>query len=322
MDTKLIFLNEVREVIRCRKLGNKTEQAYLDWIYRFLIHRHKIDLQNITEAEISSFLTFLAIEKKFSASTQNQALNALLFLNRQVLKKNPGRLDYIHAQTGGHLRVALSRAAISRILFSLKEREDIFLMVSLLYGSGLRLNECLALRIRDIDFQSDAILVCDQKGEIERQTLLPKKLKTCLKKEIDKSTFKLQENLAKVNFEGTLLPEAMEIECSNLGKEIPWQYIFPAPKLSAHPGSGNLRQDHYHESLLQKAVKKAVKQAGFFLNVSCQTFRHSFATHLLEDGYDVRVVQELLGHKDTRTTMLYMQTLTKNKLNVHSPLDA
>ena len=319
MDNKPIFLDQVREVMRLHDFSYKTEQSYMDWIYRFLVYHDQTHPEEMDTKEISAFLTFLAVGKKVSASTHNQALNALFFLYKQVLKKKLESFYFKYERVRDRWPVVLSRDEVRQVLCHLDG--DAHIMASLLYGSGLRLNECLKLRIKDVDFDLNEIIVRNDKGDSDRQTLLPRKLRAHLKNQIEKSRIKWQENLLRENFWGTSMSEALERKYPHAPREWAWQYIFPSVKPSIEPGSGKLKQHHQQESFLQKAVKKAIMKAHLTQQASCHTFRHSFAKHLLEDGYDIHTVQELLGHKDVRTTMKYTHLLHRNKLNVRSPLD-
>jgi integron integrase len=272
------------------------------------------------DKEIDDYLTHLAVNRKVSASTQNQALNALVFLYKKVLKIPPGDLEFRNARIGRRLPVVLSRDEAQMVLSNLTG--EFHLMASILYGGGLRLNECLNLRVKDIDFGLNEILVRGGKGDQDRRTVLPQSLVWELKLQIEKVRIRLEENFMIKAFRGASMPEALERKYPAAPKELGWQYIFPARKPAMDPRSGSLRQHCRHDSYLQKAVRQAVRKAGIAKNASCHTFRHSFATHLLENGYDIRTVQELLGHKDVRTTMVYTHVLNKNKFNVKSPLDA
>ena len=269
--------------------------------------------------EIADFLTNLAVERKVSASTQNQALNALVFLYKKVLKIPLNNFDFKHARIGKRLPVVLNRDETQKIISNLQG--EFHLMASILYGGGLRLSECLNLRVKDIDFSLNEIIVRGGKGDNDRRTILPGLIVPQLNRQIEKARLRLEENMLLTGFRGASMPEGLERKYPNAPKELAWQYIFPARKPAIDPRSGRLKQHYRHESFLQKAVKNAVSKSKIKKNASCHTFRHSFATHLLEDGYDIRTVQELLGHKDVRSTMIYTHVLSRNKYNVQSPLD-
>jgi len=269
--------------------------------------------------EIVGFLTNLAVERKVSASTQNQALNALIFLYKKVLKIPLDNFDFKKARIGKRLPVVLSRDEIHKVLSNLQG--EFHLMASILYGGGLRLSECLNLRVADIDFGLNEIIVRGGKGDNDRRTILPNLIVHQLNRQVEKARLRLEENMLLIGFMGASIPEGLERKYPNAAKELAWQYIFPARKPARDPRSGRLKQHYRHESFLQKAVKNAVRKSQITKNASCHTFRHSFATHLLEDGYDIRTVQELLGHKDVRSTMIYTHVLSINKYNIQSPLD-
>jgi integron integrase len=313
------LLDHVREVIRTHHFSYSTEKTYINWIYRYIIFNNKRHPKEMGGQEIADFLTNLAVERKVSASTQNQALNALVFLYRKVLKIPLDDFDFKHSRIGKRLPVVFSRDETQKVFSNLQG--EFQLMASILYGSGLRLTECLKLRVEDIDFDLNEIIVRAGKGDNDRRTILPSLLIPQLKRQIEKARLRLEENLLVNRFAGASMPEALERKYPNAPKELAWQYIFPARKPAIDPRSGTLKQHYRHESFLQKAVKNAVRKSQITKNASCHTFRHSFATHLLEDGYDIRTVQELLGHKDVRTTMIYTHVLNKNKYNVQSPLD-
>jgi len=320
MAKKSKLLDEVRQIIRAKNYRYSTEKCYVNWIYRYIFFYDKQHPKDMGEKELSKFLTFLAVERKVSAATQNQALNAIVFLYKAVLKIPLTNFSFKHAKVGRRIPVVLSRNEVKRVLENLEGEAR--LMASLLYGCGIRLIECMELRIKDVDVELNEIVVRDGKGNNDRRTLLPISLKEFLQLQINKSKIKFRENLYINNFHGTSIPEALERKYMNAPKEIGWQYVFPAKKLSIDPRSGKLKQHHRHESFLQKTVKNAIINTVITKNASCHTLRHSFATHLLEDGYDIRTVQELLGHKDVRTTMRYTHVLNRNKLNVRSPLDS
>ena len=313
------FLNQVRDVIRTNHFSYSTEKSYVNWVYRFIIFHGKRHPGEMGEREIAEFLTNLAVVKEVSSSTQNQALNALVFLYKKVLKTPLDDLAFSYSRIGRRIPVVFSREEAHRVIsFLLGEPR---LMGSILYGSGLRLNECLQLRVKDIDFSLSEIIVRAGKGDNDRRTILPDLLIPHLRRQIEKTRLHLEENMQIKGFAGASLPEALKRKYPNAAKELAWQYIFPSRKPVIDDRSGELIQHHRHESYLQKAVKHAVKSAQITKNASCHTFRHSFATHLLEDGYDIRTIQELLGHKDIRTTMVYTHVLNRNKFNVQSPLD-
>ena len=313
------FLDYVREVIRTNHFSYSTEKTYISWIYRFIIFHKKRYPEGMGGKEIAEFLTYLAVDRKVSASTQNQALNALVFLYKNVIKIPTDTIDFKHARIGKRIPVVFSRDETQAVLSNLQG--EFHLMASLLYGSGLRLAECMKLRVKDIDFELHEIVVRTGKGGNDRRTLLPHLLIPQLQRQIEKAKIRLEENIMLKGFAGTSLPEALERKYLNAPKELAWQYIFPSRKPAIDPRSGRLKQHYRHESFLQKEVKNAVRKSKITKNASCHTFRHSFATHLLEDGYDIRTVQELLGHKDVRSTMIYTHVLNRNKFNVRSPLD-
>jgi integron integrase len=314
------FLDRVREVIRTNQFSYSTEKTYVGWIYRYIIYHNKRHPKEMGGKEIAAFLTYLAVDRKVSASTQNQALNALIFLYRKVLEMPLEDFRFKKARTGKRLPVVLSRNEVQQVFSNLQG--EFHLMASLLYGGGLRLSECLNLRVKDIDFNLKEIVVRDSKWASDRRTILPGLLVPQLKSQIEKSRIRLEENMLLPGFRGASMPEALERKYPGAANELGWQYIFPARKAARDPRSGALKQHFRHESYLQKAVKAAVRKSGINKNASCHTFRHCFATHLLEDGYDIRTVQELLGHKDVRSTMIYTHVLSRNKYNVQSPLDA
>jgi integron integrase len=313
------FLDHVRDLIRINHFSYSTEKTYINWIYRFIIFHDKRHPEQMGRNEIAEFLTYLAVDRKVSASTQNQALNAIVFLYKKVLRISLDAFDFKQARSGKRLPVVFSRIEARDVLSNLQGEFD--LMASLLYGSGLRLTECMRLRIKDIDFNLNEIVVRGGKGDNDRRTLLPRLLIPRLKRQIEKARIRLEENMLIKGFEGASMPEALERKYPSAPIELAWQYMFPARKPAIDPRSGKLKQHCRHESFLQKEVKNAIRKSQITKNASCHTFRHSFATHLLEDGYDIRTVQELLGHKDVRTTMIYTHVLNRNKFNVRSPLD-
>lgn len=314
-----MFLDHVREVIRTNHFSYSTEKTYVNWIYRFIVFHNKRHPGEMGGKEIADFLTYLAVERKVSASTQNQALNALVFLYKSVLRITLDNFEFKYAHIGKRLPVVLSRNETLSLISNLQG--EFHLMASLLYGGGLRLSECLNLRVKDIDFSLNEIIVRGGKGDHDRRTILPGSLIPLLNLQIEKVRIRLEENLLLPGFKGASMPEALERKYTNAPFEPAWQYLFPSRKPALDPRTGMLKQHYRHESYLQKAVKSAIPKSQIRKNASCHTFRHSFATHLLEDGYDIRTVQELLGHKDVRSTMIYTHVLNRNKFNVRSPLD-
>ncbi len=314
------FLDHVREVIRRSQFSYSTEKTYTSWIYRFIIYHRKKHPGEMGGKEIAQFLTYLSVERKVSASTQNQALNALVYLYKRVLKIPLENFDFRPARIGKRLPVVLSREEAQKVISNLQG--EFHLMASILYGGGLRLSECLHLRVKDIDFGLNEIIVRGGKGDNDRRTILPVLVVPSLNRQIEKVRLRLEENMFLLGFSGASMPEALERKYPNSPKELAWQYLFPARKPALDPRSGRLKQHYRHESYVQKAVKAAVRKSQLTKNATCHTFRHSFATHLLEAGYDIRTVQELLGHKDVRSTMIYTHVLNRNKFNVQSPLDS
>jgi len=271
------------------------------------------------EKEINEFLTHLAVKEKVSASTQNQALCAIVFLYKHVLKIELGDFGNVTwAKKPVKLPVVFNREEVTKVLNQLSGMN--LMMAMLLYGSGLRLSECLQLRVKDIDFQYKQIIVRSAKGDKDRVTLLPEYVIEPLKKHLNYVKL-LHEKDMKDGFDSVYMPYALERKYPNAGREFGWKFVFPATQISKDPRTGIQRRHHIHESVLQKAVKKAIRQAGVHKHASCHTFRHSFATHLLESGYDIRTVQELLGHQDLNTTMIYTHVLNKGAFGVKSPAD-
>jgi len=270
-------------------------------------------------AEITQFLTHLAVDGGVAASTQNQALNALVFLYRHVLKIELEQLrDVVRAPQRRKLPVVLTREETDAVLAHLSQEDR--LLASLLYGSGLRLMEAVRLRVKDIDLARGEILVREGKGEKDRVTMLPHSIRAALEVQLD-AVKRLHNQDLKADRGEVYLPHALAKKYPNAAKEFGWQYLFPASKLSLDPRSTKQRRHHVSELNLQRAIKKAVVKAGITKNATSHSFRHSFATHLLEAGYDIRTVQELLGHKDVRTTMIYTHVLNRGGRGVRSPLD-
>ena len=297
----------------------RTEQAYTNWIRRYILFHRKRHPREMGEVEIRAYISHLAVDEGISASTQTVALSALLFLYRDVLKKDLPYVSNIErARKPKRLPVVFSRDEVNRLLSHLEGPQ--WLLAGLLYGSGLRLMECLRLRIKDIDFTYGQVTVRDGKGEKDRVTMLPAKLKQPLMRHLQKVKILHEEDLA-AGYGEVFLPYALARKYPNAPRHWAWQYVFPSATRSVDPRSGKKRRHHLSDSAVQKAVKGAVRRAGIVKNASCHTFRHSFATHLLESGYDIRTVQELLGHKDVRTTMIYTHVLNRGGRGVQSPMD-
>ena len=310
---------EVRTVARMRHFSIRTEQAYVNWIRRFILFHKKRHPRNMGEAEIRTFISHLAVESEISASTQTVALSALLFLYRDVLKKELPYVSNIErARKPKRLPLVFTGDETKRILMNLECAH--WLVVSLLYGAGLRLMECLRLRVKDVDFTYGQLTVRDGKGEKDRVTMLPNSVRELLEHHLQKVKLLHKDDL-KAGHGEVFLPYALARKYPQAPKEWGWQYVFPAASRSIDPRSEKQRRHHLSDDVIQKAVKKAIRAARIPKNGSCHTFRHSFATHLLENGYDIRTVQELLGHKDVRTTMIYTHVLNRGGRGVQSPLD-
>jgi len=313
------LLDQVRQAIRTRHYSYKTEKAYVGWIKRFIFFHGKRHPIEMGEKEIAQFLSSLASESHVSASTQNQALNAVLFLYREVMHKEIGYVNgVVRAKRPHRLPVVLTRQEV-RSIFGFLDGSN-WIMVMLLYGAGLRLMECLRLRVKDIDSNSNEIIVRAGKGDKDRHTMLPAAVKEPLAKHLDLIKRQHQRDLER-GLGRVALPNALERKYPNAGKEWGWQWVFPATSHYIDKVTGERRRHHLHESVLQKAVKEAVLKAGISKPASPHTMRHSFATHLLEDGYDIRTVQELLGHTDVSTTMIYTHVLNRGGRGVNSPAD-
>lgn len=305
--------------MRLKHYSFRTERTYIAWIRRFIIFHDKAHPEKIGKSEIETFLTHLAVDRNVSASTQNQALNAVLFLYRNVLEvEMPWVEDVVRAKRSQRIPVVLTRQEVAQVLAHLQGIN--WLAASLLYGSGLRLMEGLRLRVKDVDFGYRQIVVRDGKGAKDRVTPLPGRIEADLKAQID-FVAEQHESDSKAGYGSVYLPDALSVKYKNAATELGWQYVFPAGKLANDPRTGEIRRHHLNEKGLQRAVKHAVQQAGITKKASCHTLRHSFATHLLENGSDIRTVQALLGHKNVQTTMLYTHVIKRGGHGVVSPLD-
>jgi len=305
--------------LRLKHLALTTEKSYISWVrsfYRFLKGRSPCD---IDASHMKDFLTHLAVERRVAKSTQNQAFNALLFLYRHVLDKEvDSLLDTVRAYPNRRLPTVLSQQEVRRLI---KEMTGIpKLMAQLVYGCGLRLKECVRLRVQDVDFERGTLTVRSGKGDKDRQTVLPESLLDDLRQHLA-YVRELYEKDQQSDISGVYLPNALERKYPNAGRQWIWQWLFPSKFISADPRTQKLRRHHIHSSLLQKQVSQAAARAGIPKKVSVHTLRHSFATHLLEKGYDIRTIQELLGHVSVQTTMIYTHVARRNALGVRSPLD-
>jgi len=313
------LLEQVKDVLRLKHYSLRTEKAYLSWIKRYIIYHNKQHPSKLSEKHVKEFLTYLVRELTVSASTQKQALNAIVFLYKKVLVSplaNIGKIEKPKKYKA--LPVVFSHSEALAVITNLMSSE--YLMASLLYGSGLRLLECLRLRIKDVDFANKQLIVRNGKGSKDRITVLPELLVPKLKIQINKAIALHNQDLSD-GYGNTILPDALARKYPSAARSAAWQFIFPSSKRCTDPISGIITRYHVHESTLQKAVKKAIQVAGINKMAGCHTLRHSFATNLLQNGYDIRTIQELLGHKSVKTTMIYTHVLNKGGLGVRSPLD-
>jgi integron integrase len=315
------LLDQVREATRRLHYSIRTEDAYVDWTKRFVLYHGKKHPLEMGEPEVIAFLTHLAVQREVAASTQNQALSALLFLYKNVLGRPLNRLDdeVVRARKPQRLPTVFSRAEARAVLAQLDAVA--WLAASLMYGSGLRLMECLRLRVKDIDFDQVHIIVRDGKGRKDRATLLPASSVDPLRRQIE-HVRALHDSDLRDGFGRVHLPHALAAKYPGADRQPGWQYLLPSSRRAVDPRTGIVRRHHLAESARQKAVKRAIRAAGVLKPASCHTFRHSFATHLLESGSDIRTIQELLGHKDVRTTMVYTHVVKAGPLGVRSPLDS
>jgi integron integrase len=313
------LLDEVRRVLRVKHYSLRTEQVYVGWIWRFVLANDKRHPREMGATEVEAFLSHLAVAGKVSASTQNQALSALLFLYRDVLGVDlPWLEGVVRAKRPARLPTVLSVDQVKALLARMDGRP--WLVASLLYGTGMRLMEALRLRIKDVDFDRGEITVRDGKGGKDRHTMLPRSLVEPLGREIERARLLHAGDLAE-GFGAVWLPYALARKYPNAAREAGWQYVFPSVRRSSDPLGGQVRRHHLDDGLLSRALKRAAREAGIIKPVSAHTLRHSFATHLLEAGQDIRTVQELLGHKDVATTQIYTHVLNRGGLGVVSPLD-
>jgi integron integrase len=319
MDKPPRLLDQMRDALRARHYSLRTERAYLAWVRRFIYFHHVRHPAEMGEVEINAFLTHLAVAQKVSASTQNQALAALLFRYRHVLAREVGDLEgVVRARRSVTIPVVMTRAEVRDVLAQLSG--DKWLIASLLYGCGLRLMEGLRLRVKDLDFSRGEVIVHEAKGGKSRVTMLPSSLVTPLQKHLRVVKLTHDRDLAD-GWGRVVMPAALDRKYPNAPTDWRWQWVFPQATRWKNTRTGEEGRHHVHETLVQRAVKEAVSRAGIVKHVGCHTFRHSFATHLLDSGYDIRTIQELLGHKDVRTTMIYTHVLNRGGQGVRSPLD-
>ena len=312
-------VQRVRQVIRQRHYSLRTEKSYAGWVRRFLVFHRYRDPARLGAAEVRAYLTDLAVRQRVSASTQNQAFSALLFLFREVLGRKLEHLeDTPRAKSPVRLPVILARPEVLAILGRLRGR--LWLIASLMYGGGLRLEECLGLRVKDVDFERRVLVVRDGKGRKDRETVFPRKLMEPLRQQLDQMRVRHERDLA--DGRGAVsLPDALERKHPNATWELGWQWLFPAAREYVDTQTGAVRRHHLHPTVVQRAFRAAVQEAGVTKPATSHSLRHAFATHLLKAGYDIRTVQELLGHRDLNTTMIYLHVTTVGGKGVRSPLD-
>lgn len=313
------LLDQLRQTLRAGHYSRRTEEAYCHWVRRFIFFHQVRHPAEMSEPEINAFLTHLAVKEKVSASTQNQALCALLFLYGKVIGREVGQLGtVVRARKPKRLPVVLTQAEVKALLAHL--HGDRWLMASLLYGAGLRLMECLRLRVQNIDFEKRELLIRDGKGAKDRRSVLPTSLVEPLQAHLHQVKEQHAKDLA-AGWGRVQMPDALDRKYPNAPVDWRWQWVFPQENRWKNHKTGEEGRHHLHETILQRAVKEAVAKAGIVKHVGCHSLRHSFATHLLEDGYDIRTIQELLGHTNVNTTMIYTHVLNKGGLGVRSPVD-
>lgn len=312
------LLDQVRDALRVKHYSYSTEKTYVHWIRRFILFHNKRHPSEMGTPEVTQFLTYLAVNEHVAASTQNQALSAIIFLYRVVLQQELAGINAVRAKPSRYLPTVLTPEEVHQVISHLYGVYK--LLIQLLYGSGLRLSEGLQLRVKDVDFAQRQLLIRDTKGRESRVTMLPSRVIEPLQVHLQ-GVRQLHNQDLERGYGSVYLPFALERKYPNADRQWIWQYIFPADRLSHDPRSGVTRRYHLHETGIQRAVRSAVRQAKIQKRVTCHTFRHSFATHLLEDGYDIRTVQELLGHADVSTTMIYTHVLNRGGRGVISPMD-
>ena len=318
--TREDLANTLIHLMRLKHFSYRTEKAYVSWALRFWSFAAKNNLTAITEKELKSYLSFLAVERKVSAATQRQAFNALLFLYRNVLRVEIHDLDsVVPSRKPRKLPIVLTTDEVKSILTAL--RGTPLLIARIIYGGGLRMGECLSLRVKDIDFSRGCLVIHAGKGGKDRETVLAEKIVEDLREHLLRVR-KLYDRDRRRAVAGVWIPDALDRKYRNAGTDWSWFWVFPSAKLSIEPETGIVRRFHLYPTTFQKAFQCAVREAGILKHATVHTLRHSFATHLVERGYDIRTVQELLGHADVSTTMIYTHVATKRKLGVTSPVDS
>ena len=309
----------MKKMLRLKQLSYRTEQSYMAWLRSFYKHTRQRKPASLDDGHLKDFLSYLASERRVAKSTQNQAFNALLFFYRHVLEKEVGSIaDVVRSKRGRRLPVVLTKDEVLRLIGAL---EGIYaLMAKIIYGGGLRLSECFRLRIKDIEFDKNTLMIRGAKGDKDRQTILPEKVQPALRDHLNQVR-RLYDTDRESGVAGVYLPGALARKYPNADKEWIWYWVFPSANLSVDPRANVVRRHHLSGNGLQKMIKKAAVAAGINNKVSVHTLRHSFATHLLEDGYDIRTIQLLLGHASLQTTMIYTHVAHKNYMGVRSPLD-
>jgi integron integrase len=310
----------MRHALRLRHRAARTEEAYLSWLRKFYLYLNGKAPYSIDSSHVKDFMTFLAVERNVAESTQHQAFNAILFLYRYVLDKPIDDIsDAIRAKAPKRLPVVLTKDEVKQLFACISGTE--LLMAKVMYGTGVSLSECLQLRVQDLDFGRGVVIVRMGKGKKDRETVFPEKLKLDLQEHLEKVRA-IHEKDRKNDLPGVQLPHALERKYPNAGKEWIWFWVFPADKISIDPKTHIVRRHHCYKGSLNKAIRQARKGANIPKRVTAHIMRHSFSTHILEDGYDIRTIQELLGHSDVRTTMIYTHVANMSKLGVKSPLDS
>jgi len=314
------LLDRLRGELRARHYSRRTEQAYVYWVRRFVVFHGVRHPDTMGAVEINAFLTHLAVDEEVASSTQTQALSALLFLYRRVMGREPGDLgEIVRARRPRRLPVVMTRGEVRQLIEALPP--DKRLVASLLYGAGLRLLECLQLRVQDLDFDRHELMVRDGKGAKDRLTVLPQSLEPQLREHL-RVVREIHDRDLADGWGRVMLPEALDRKYPNAPREWRWQWVFPQKRRWRNRRTGEQGRHHIDPSLVQRAVREAVLRIGLTRRATCHTFRHSFATHLLESGADIRTVQELLGHSDVKTTMIYTHVLNRGPAGVRSPIDA